>query len=145
MTLRACLKILNGTAAGDFGCGQGGEVRASPQRAVTSEPTQATGKSTAARRVDEQMAAWLRCSSVTGRWQPCSFVAPRHPAICSTTVPFIIFRQALSKPGGLSRDEWNLYCVVLAKCRNGGVCGRITSYGCQSTVRASHRHPEPCA
>ena len=92
------LQILNGTAAGDFDCGQGGEVGASPQRAVAAEPTRATGKSAAARRFVEQKAVWLRCSSVTGRWQPCSFVAPRHPAFCSTTVPFRIFRQALKHP-----------------------------------------------
>ena len=32
---RACLKILKGAAARDFGRGQGGETGASPQRAVT--------------------------------------------------------------------------------------------------------------
>jgi hypothetical protein len=37
--LRACLKIAKGAAAGDFGFGQGGEGGASPQRAVTTEPT----------------------------------------------------------------------------------------------------------
>jgi len=40
-----------GDAARDFACGQGGEVGASPQRAVTTEPTPATGKRPAARRV----------------------------------------------------------------------------------------------
>ena len=97
---RACLKIARGAAARDFGCGQGGEVRAglaigaSPQRAVSVEPTPPTGTRPAARRVFEPRAVWLRCSSVTGRWQPCSFVAPRHPALCSKTAPLGIFRQA---------------------------------------------------
>jgi len=49
--LRACFEITRGAAARDFGCGQGGEVGASPQRAVTTEPTQATDKRPAARRV----------------------------------------------------------------------------------------------
>ncbi len=66
--LRACLKITWSPAARDFGCGQGGEVRAglangaSPQRVVTAEPTQATDKRPAARRVFAEKAAWLRYS-----------------------------------------------------------------------------------
>src|SRR5579859_6628236 len=56
-SLRACLKIAWGAAARDFGCGQGGEVGASPQRAVTTEPTPATGKRPAARRVFEGKAS----------------------------------------------------------------------------------------
>jgi len=63
--LRACLKILKGAAARNFVYGQGGEVGASPQRAVTNEPTQATDKRSAARRVFVEKAHWLRCSSVT--------------------------------------------------------------------------------
>ncbi len=51
LTLRACLETTRGAAARDFGCGQGGEFRASPQRAVRNEPTPATDKSPAARRV----------------------------------------------------------------------------------------------
>ena len=81
----------------DFGCGQGGEAGASPQRAVSAEPTQLTDKRRAAQRVFEQKAVWLCCSSVTRRWQPCSFVAPRHPAFCSKTAPLRIFRQALTR------------------------------------------------
>jgi hypothetical protein len=49
--IRACLKIERGSAAGDFGCGRGGKARASPKRAVRAEPTKATGKRPAARRV----------------------------------------------------------------------------------------------
>ena len=42
--LRACLRIESGTAAVDFGGGQGGEACASPQRAVKAEPTPANAK-----------------------------------------------------------------------------------------------------
>jgi hypothetical protein len=56
--LGACLKIERGPAARDFGCGQGGEVRASPQRAVRAEPTMATSKRPAARRVFADKPAW---------------------------------------------------------------------------------------
>src|SRR4029079_9109185 len=93
--VRACLKIAWGPAARDFGCGQGGEAGASPQRAVTAEPTKATGKRPAARRVFEEKAGWLRCSSVGDRcgYPPSSRLAIR---------PFPrkqdshgIFRQAL--------------------------------------------------
>src|SRR5579859_7853753 len=98
--LRACLKIAQGAAARDFGCGQGGKVGASPQRAVTTEPTPATGKRPAARRVFEGKAVWLCCSSVED--PPGIFsgaraeaLAPRHPAIPSKTSPRAIFRQAL--------------------------------------------------
>ena len=42
--LRDCFKIQSGPAARDFGAGQGGEVRASPQRAVRTEPTPVSGK-----------------------------------------------------------------------------------------------------
>src|SRR5215469_15856817 len=61
---RACLKILKGAAERDLGRGQGGEAGASPEWAVTAEPTQATGKRPAARRVFVEKAVWLRCSSV---------------------------------------------------------------------------------
>ena len=62
--LRACLKITRGAAARDFGFGQGGEGGASPQRAVTTEPTPAKDKRPTARRVFAQKTVWLRCSSV---------------------------------------------------------------------------------
>ena len=42
---------MEGAAARDFGCSQGGEAGASPQRAVTAESTPATAKRPAARRV----------------------------------------------------------------------------------------------
>jgi uncharacterized delta-60 repeat protein len=63
--LRACLKIERGSAARDFACGQGGEARASPQRAARAEPTQSTGKRPAARRVFAIRPVWRRCSSLT--------------------------------------------------------------------------------
>ena len=61
---RACLKIARDPAERDFGVGQGGEVRASPQRAVRTEPTLADGKRPDALRVFVGKAGWLRCSSV---------------------------------------------------------------------------------
>ena len=64
---RACFKIERGPAARDFGRSQGGEARASPQRAVRAEPTPAATKRPAALRVFAEKAAWLRCSSVTER------------------------------------------------------------------------------
>src|SRR6266849_9399902 len=93
---RACFKISRRPAARDFGRDLGGEFRASPQRAVRNEPTPATGKRPAARRVFGQKAAWLRCSSVTDPWRVCSLVAPRHPAFCPKTGPLRILKQALS-------------------------------------------------
>src|SRR6185312_9270788 len=96
LRLRACLKIGLGAAAGDFGCGQGGEAGASPQRAVTAKPTQSTGKRTAARRVFGEKAVWLRCSSVENAQGMFSFVAPRHPAFSPKTASSRIFRQALN-------------------------------------------------
>ncbi len=57
---RACLKIERGPAAADFAGGQGGEARASPQRAARAEPTRATGKSRAARRVFAEWPVWWR-------------------------------------------------------------------------------------
>ena len=99
-SLRACLKIAWGPAARDFGCGQGGEARASPQRAVRAEPTQAAGKRPAARRVFAQKAVWLRCSSVADRCGypgPCGSIAPCHTAFSAKTGPHGIFRQALRR------------------------------------------------
>jgi len=95
MNLRACLEIARGAAARDFGCGQGGEGRASPQRAVRPEPTQATDKRPAARRGFAQKAGWLRCSSVEYPQGIFSFVAPRHPAFSPKTAPLGISKQAL--------------------------------------------------
>jgi hypothetical protein len=94
--VRACLKILKGAAVRDFGRGQGGEAGASPQRAVRAEPTQATGKRPAARRVFAEKTLWLRCSSVEDPQGIFSFVASRQTAFSAKTAPFIIFRQALS-------------------------------------------------
>ena len=99
--LRACLKIITGAAARDFGCGRGGEGpsrtghRASPKRAVRTEPTKDTAKRAAARRVFAEKAFWLCCSSVEDPPGIFSFVAPRHTASSAKTASFIIFRQAL--------------------------------------------------
>src|SRR5262249_23763052 len=59
-----CLRIMKGAAARDFGCGQGGKARTSPQRAVMAEPTLATDKSPAARRVFAEKAVWLAQSKI---------------------------------------------------------------------------------
>src|SRR5256885_15591599 len=103
---RACLKIAKGPAARDFGGGGGlrraqssrGEVRASPQRAVRTEPTKATGKRPAARRVFAERTGWLRCFSVGDRWRVSSLVAPCHPVLSAKTGPLGIFRRALRTP-----------------------------------------------
>src|SRR5207244_13250384 len=95
--LRACLKIAKDPAARDFGGGRGGEVRASPQRAVRTEPTKATGKRPAARRGFAERARWLRGFSVGDRWRVSPLVAPCHPPHSATTGRFGIFRQALSR------------------------------------------------
>src|SRR5712664_469799 len=97
--LRACLETTRGAAARDFGCGQGGEFRASPQRAVRNEPTPATDKRPAARRVFGEKAVWLRCSSVEDPPGIFSCVAPRHPAFSPKTAPLVVSKQALSDRG----------------------------------------------
>ncbi len=63
--LRARLRSRKGPATRDFVRGRDGETGASPQRAVTVEPTKASRKRPVARRVFAGKAAWLRCSSVT--------------------------------------------------------------------------------
>ena len=94
--LRACFKIGRGPAARDFGRGRGGEAGASPQRAVTAEPTKAAAKRTAALRVFAEKALWLRCSSLTDRWRVCSLVTPCQRAFSAKTGPRRILKQALS-------------------------------------------------
>src|SRR6266404_3994413 len=98
IALRACLETTRGAAARDFGCGQGGEFRASPQRAVRNEPTPATDKRPAARRVFAQKAVWLRCSSVEDPPGIFSLVAPRQTAFCAKTASLVVFKQALKPP-----------------------------------------------
>src|SRR6266852_1587815 len=95
LAVRACLETTRGAAARDFGCGQGGEFRASPQRAVRNEPTPATDKRPAARRVFAEKAVWLRCSSVEDPPGIFSLVAPRHPAFSPKTAPLVVSKQAL--------------------------------------------------
>ena len=114
---RACFKISRRPAARDFGRGQGGDFRASPQRAVRNEPTPATDKRPAARRVFGQKAAWLRCSSVTDPWRVCSLVAPRHPAFCPKTGPLRILKQAL-------RENLRLSSLILAYSRLSSLNGK---------------------
>src|SRR5713226_8603587 len=76
-------------------------ARSAPQRAVRNEPTPATDKRPAARRVFGEKAVWLRparecfrsCSLVAAR--SASFVAPRHPAFSPKTAPLVVSKQAL--------------------------------------------------
>ena len=96
-SLTARLTTLRGAAARDFDCGQGGEAGASPQRAVRAEPTQATGKRPAARRVFGQRVVWLRCSSVEDPQGIFSLVAPRHTTLCPKTAPLIVFKRAVKR------------------------------------------------
>ena len=96
------MEITRGAAARDFGRGQGGEVGASPQQAVTTEPTPATGKRPAARRVFSK--------------RPSGFVAPQsktHQGYSLVPVrkhsrlairpfagkqhPRVVFKQALTR------------------------------------------------
>src|SRR5713101_5690339 len=91
-----------------------GEVEASPQRAVATEPTPATDKRPAARRVFAEKAVWLRlareclrsCSVVAAR--SASFVAPRHPAFSPKTAPLVVTKQALrdAAPLGLAKSRF---------------------------------------
>ena len=105
LVVRACLETTRGAAARDFGCGQGGEFRASPLRAVRNEPTPATDKRPAARRVFAEKAVWLRCSSVEDPPGIFSFVAPRHPAFSPKTAPLVVSKQALR----CSLYDWALF------------------------------------
>ena len=103
--LRACFKTRKGPATRNFGRSRGGEDRASPQRAVRSEPTTDGVKMAVARpvlrslgeggRVFAQKAIWLRCSSVTAPLGDASIVAPRHPGFCAKTGPLLVSKQAL--------------------------------------------------
>jgi len=102
--IRACFEIGRGPAARDFGRGRGGEAGASPQRAVTAEPTKAAAKRPAALRVFGEKAFWLRCFSLTDRQRVCSLVAclraphrqaPRQNAFSAKTGPRRISKQAL--------------------------------------------------
>ena len=103
-SVRACLETTRGAASRDFGGGQGGEFRASPQRAVRNEPTPATVKRPAARRVFEEKAVWLRCSSVEDPPGIFSLVAPRHPAFSPKTAPLVVSKQALQDLAGHKRE-----------------------------------------
>src|SRR4029450_8234940 len=89
-------------AARGFGRGQGGEAGASPQRAITAEPTPAQDKRTAARRGLAPRARWRRCSSVTDPYGVCSLVAPSHRTLGAKTGPIGIFRHALSEVSGMA-------------------------------------------
>src|SRR5713101_239275 len=77
-------------------------ARSAPQRAVRNEPTPATAKRPATRRVFAEKAVCIRpareclrsCSVVAAR--SASFVAPRHPAFSPKTAPLVVSKPALS-------------------------------------------------
>jgi len=133
---------MRGAAARDFGRGQGGEVRASPQRAVSTEPTKATAKRPAARRVFAQRAVWLRCSSVEDPPGIFSFVAP-DTALCAKTAPLRIFRQALTRSRSSapcrSRLSKRSQCSSsLSRCRLND-CWRVPKLSEQPILRPRKR------
>jgi hypothetical protein len=112
--LRACLKNKRGAAARDFGCGQGGEVRASPSvfaalrrdRAVAERRRAAgckdrvnDGHGQKTRRPEGFRGKGRLASLLLSHraLRLCSFVAPCHPAFSTKTAPLLFFRQALSR------------------------------------------------
>jgi len=94
--LRARLKTTRDAAARDFGRGQGGEVGASPQRAVTTEPTRVTGKRPADRRVFSKRPSGFVApqSKIHEGYSPSSRLAIRPFA--GKQPPRVVFKQALS-------------------------------------------------
>ncbi len=83
----------------DFGVGQGGETGASPQRAVTVEPTPANAKRP---RRPEGFRGQGHLAALLLSRRPLrvsSFVAPCHLTFPTKTGPLPIFRQALSGAG----------------------------------------------
>ncbi len=159
MELRACLETTRGAAARDFGCGQGGFGRAQrPQRAVRNEPTPATDKRPAARRVFAEKAAWLRCSSVEDPPGIFSFVAP-DTAFSPKTAPLVVSKQALKGKCGaevrrrkpVSRNsetqEWVLRTVYVRSGVDGeGVIKFLTVRNLRRRCRAwvAFYTREPC-
>ena len=90
---RACFKMKCGPAAADSGpAGRDGELRASPKRALSNEPTPATGKRRAARRVFAYMLPFRGFLSRRG------IAKAQHPAFCAKTGPLFILNQALKAP-----------------------------------------------
>ena len=133
-TLRACFKIAWGSAARDFGCGQGGEgasarAKASPQRAGRTEPTPAAGKRPAALRVFAEKAVWLCCSSVEDPPGIFSFVAPRQTAFSAKTGPHGILKQALRVSEALVAQTASLLCRRMPSCEllTVGACAKSTA------------------
>ena len=132
--LGACLKTTRVAAARDFGrTGEGASARASasPQRAVTTEPTQATDKGPAARRVFAEKAVWRRCSSVEDPPGVFSFVAPCHTALSPKTAPLVVFKQALTSAATFRKVPPSLRSAGAVQKRCFGVfcplCGSLGS------------------
>jgi hypothetical protein len=100
---------MRGAAARNFGRGQEGEFGASPPRAVSTKPTQITGKGAAARlvrrsrseggRVFAKKDILLCCSSVEDprgifSGARAEALAPRHSAFCAKAALLVVFQQA---------------------------------------------------
>jgi hypothetical protein len=94
--IRACLQIGRRAAARDFGCGPGGEVGASPQRTVTTEPTPPTAKRPAALRVARPYLFGFVPPSSQSHSGVFSHVVPRYPAGSAKQHFLRIFSQALN-------------------------------------------------
>src|SRR5689334_2200128 len=77
----ASLKIKRCAAAGDFGYGRGGEVRASRNGGCKNRANDGHRQKT--RRPEDFRFALSRIA--------VSFVAPRHTAFCTKTAPLLIF------------------------------------------------------
>ena len=121
LKLRACIKMKKGPAAADFGpAGRDGELRASPKRAVSNEPTLATGKRRAARRVFAQKGE--RLGGTSPRLQLFTKVTTMFNrllpmiAMISTILNFFCFspQPVAAIPGGRQKgpsEFRNLRCV----------------------------------
>jgi hypothetical protein len=97
LTVRACLKIGRNPATRIFEACPGGEAGASPQWAVTVEPTPAGIKRTVVRRVFAEGALWLGCSAVAERCRVAG--SSGRPTRSAKTGALRILRQVLNEPG----------------------------------------------
>src|SRR5712692_5341385 len=118
-------------------------ARSAPQRAVRNEPTPATGKRPAARRVFGQKAVWLRCSSVTDRWRVCSLVAPRHPAFCPKTGSLRILKQALRENVRLCSPMFAYLRLMGKKCLRRQMVNAVQSCKMHDKLRGGLVQPAP--
>src|SRR5258708_1718083 len=128
-SLRACLETTRALRRGILAVAKAAlAARSAPQRAVRNEPTPATDKRPAARRVFAEKAVSLRparecfrsCSVVAAR--SASFVAPRHPAFSPKTAPLVVSKQALSRARVTldTRESCEMHEMVKTRSRRFG-------------------------